>query len=245
MTANGDRSFRYSTDQLGEIALKVKKARINADLTPGLHRELQFYARIFYFKRVGRIGDLLHLLTGLPKSNVDTMLRPRTQKAAALVKKLKKIEAAQATLEESTVPYERLMWATNLPAQLKTIAAGDMPPMLDNDDILALARTNSVLERRAAIMREHRDALLAEGSRSADNARQLHIEFCRVITMLFTRVAGHSLRTKDLQEILFACSAPVFPRETTKGAVAYFTKSYYRPRAGKILSTRKKSTRKK
>jgi hypothetical protein len=175
MTAKGDR-FRYSDVQLHEIACRLKKAGINADLTPGgaLHRELEGWAALFLFSHVHGTAALLTRLTGLPQSTTDTMRLPPKQKAAALDEELKKIAAARATLGESMVPSERLM-ATNLARELKV--GGDLPPLLDNDDVLALVAANRVLERRAAVIRQHRDALLAEGSRSANNARQLHTEF--------------------------------------------------------------------
>ena len=241
MTAKGDR-FRYSHDQLDAIACEVKKAGIDADLTPGgaLHLELERYAALFHLAHVhGGLYLLLSRLTGLPQSTIDTMRAPPKRKAAALEEMLERIAATRATLKESVVPYERLM-ATNLARELKV--GGDLPPMLDNDDILALIRAGRVLERRAAIVQQHRDPLRAERSRSADNARRLHTGFLIMLAELWIRVAGRGPCDKDMQEILLACSKPVFP-QTTASAIASFTKRHYRPRAGKIVRSPGKKIR--
>jgi hypothetical protein len=75
MTANGDRYYR--DDQLREIARRLKKASIDADLTPGgeLHCELELYAALFRQRHVHGIAALLHYLTGLPKSNIASIKR--------------------------------------------------------------------------------------------------------------------------------------------------------------------------
>jgi hypothetical protein len=58
MTAKGDR-FRYSDVQLHEIACRLKKAGINADLTPG-------GARCIASLRVGLRFSFSVMFTALP-----------------------------------------------------------------------------------------------------------------------------------------------------------------------------------
>ena len=81
MTANGDRYYR--DDQLREIARRLKKASIDADLTPGgeLHCELELYAALFRQRHVHGIAALLHYLTGLPVAEVAERIG-RTRPAA-------------------------------------------------------------------------------------------------------------------------------------------------------------------
>jgi hypothetical protein len=249
MTVKGDR-FRYSDDELREIACRLKKAGIDADLRPGgaLHRELALYAALFHQRHVHGVGALLRYLTGLPQSNVDAMQGTPKQKAAALDETLKKIAAARDTLEESGIPYERLKALTR-----EMEAVCDLPRLLRLDksllcqgsdemaDIAALAAADRVLQRRAAVVRQHRDALLAEGSRSADNARQLRTTFWIVLAN-WIRVAGRGrrLRENHMRNILSACSSPVFPDETTESALSYFTKHYYHARTGEIRAPEKR-----
>jgi hypothetical protein len=66
-----------------------------------------------------------------------------------------------------------------------------------------------------------RNGLLRQGNRSSTNARKVHIEYWGELVVLWRAItAGQAPRV--LSHFMYACSAPVFPAETSQGSIRRF-----------------------
>jgi hypothetical protein len=75
------------------------------------------------------------------------------------------------------------------------------------------------------------DLLVAQRGRDGnENAKRLHRKFWGELLRLWLTLPIERRTHETLRTFLFACSAPIFPVETTRGALAAFTKDNFKPR---------------
>lgn len=88
-------------------------------------------------------------------------------------------------------------------------------------------------------VRRERDQLEAQSGRDGkewregnENAKKLHRKFWGELlsVWLTLRMAPERRTHENLRAFLHACSAPIFPADTTLGALTAFTKDNYKPR---------------
>jgi hypothetical protein len=77
-------------------------------------------------------------------------------------------------------------------------------------------------------LQQHRAKLMAIGNSGRLNAAQTHTDYWNKLAQWWNRRAGtpvqQRLYSPSLKDFLMACSAPIFPKETTIQAIASFIK---------------------
>jgi hypothetical protein len=92
---------------------------------------------------------------------------------------------------------------------------------------------DNALKDAIAHVKRQRARLAGMGSSRSKNAGKLHREFWNTLLRVWLALpmASHRRTHDSLRTFLHACSMPIFPTDTTAGALIAFTKDQYKPRS--------------